>query len=79
MHSRDTMPSPLINVLRIIGNVSSGALATRGYDRATLELIDRLVWEVLPIELQEPALVGEAIEDAGPLRQPLVVRADSAG
>ena len=64
MQGRESIASPLINVLRIVGNVSSGALATRGYDRATLELIDRLVWEVLPTELREPALVGEVAAEA---------------
>jgi hypothetical protein len=58
--------SPLITILRIVGNVSSGALATRGYDRATLELIDRLVWEVLPIELREPTLVGDLVAQTAP-------------
>ena len=66
MQGRESIASPLINVLRIVGNVSSGALATRGYDRATLELIDRLVWEVLPTELREPALVGEVAAEAEP-------------
>lgn len=69
MEGRASIPSNLIAVLRLIGNASSGALETRGYDRATLELIDRLVWDVLPGELREPMVVDTTLAEAALMEQ----------
>jgi hypothetical protein len=57
---QNTVPSSPREVLRLIGNAASGALETRGYDRATLEFIARLVWTVLPIECRQPMRVHRA-------------------
>lgn len=46
----------LIPVLQLVGNVASGALETRGYDRLTLELIAHVVWTTLPVELRQPVV-----------------------
>ena len=56
----NTVPSSTREMLRLIGNAASGALETRGYDRATLEFIERLVWTVLPIEYRQPMRVHRA-------------------
>ncbi len=54
------VPFSTEEALRLIGNAASGALEARGYDRATLEFIERLVWTILPTEWRQPMRVHRA-------------------
>jgi hypothetical protein len=60
MDEREGTVPAVAEVLRLIGNAASGALETRGYDRATLEFIHHLVWTVLPVECRQPVRVHRA-------------------